>query len=70
MVSDAILLSIIASSTAVLLLLVRYCFYSKCKTIKICGCVECDRDTEHEIAQPELQSNSPTRQLSNIQNQV
>ena len=46
--SDTIITLIIASSTTVILLALKLCYSSRCKSIKCCG-GEIQRDTEHEV---------------------
>ena len=60
MVSDTILTLVIGSGTTVLLLSVRYLFYSKCKRVKCC-CFECLRDIQHELDHPENNNNNETK---------
>ena len=53
---NGILLSIIAGSFGTGGLIIRYLFYSKCTTVKCCGCVV-TRDIVHEEHHPD-QTNS------------
>ena len=50
--NDTLSLSIIAGSFAVAALVIRYFFYSKCTSVKCCGCT-ITRDTTHEERDPE-----------------
>ena len=45
--SDPVIILIIGSATALVGLCCKLSYSSKCKTIK-CGCIEINRDTEHE----------------------
>ena len=50
MLSDSILLSIVASAVGVLSLLIRFCYISKCTTVNLCcGMISVRRDIEHEL---------------------
>ena len=55
--NDAITISIIGGSFATGALIIRYLFYSKCTTVKCCGCV-ITRDILHEEHYPEHQENT------------
>jgi hypothetical protein len=57
--NDAITISIIGGSFATGALIIRYLFYSKCTTVKCCGCV-ITRDTLHEEHDPEHHENNTT----------
>lgn len=46
-ISDPVIILIIGSATALVGLCCKLSYSSKCKTIK-CGCIEINRDTEHE----------------------
>lgn len=47
MLSDSILLSIVASAVGVLSLLIRFCYISKCTNVNLCcGLVNIKRDVE------------------------
>ena len=46
-ISDPVIILIIGSATALLGLCCKLSYSSKCKTIK-CGCIEINRDTDHE----------------------
>ena len=49
MISDAVILSIIASGVGVIGLLIKYSFASKCNRTNCCfGCIQIERDTIHE----------------------
>ena len=49
MISDAVILSIIASAVGVLGLLIKYSFASKCNHTSCCfGCIQIERDIIHE----------------------
>ncbi len=49
MLSDSILLSIVASAVGVLSLLIRFCYISKCTTVSLCcGLVNVRRETTTE----------------------
>ena len=47
--SDPVIILIIGSGTALLGLLCKLTYSSKCKRIK-CGCITIERDTDHEVA--------------------
>lgn len=54
MISDAVLLSIVASAVGLIggiaTLCFKYCFASKCSRVRLCwGCYETIRDTTHEV---------------------
>lgn len=57
MLSDAIITLLIGSATTLCGLSIRYFYASKCKIIK-CGCVEIDRDTEHEPTMSDVRGNN------------
>lgn len=74
MLTDAILLSIIASTVTILGLLIKYTFASKCKkTSCCCGFINVERDTTHEqnsieeikIDMPSPKINTSLRKLQN-----
>jgi hypothetical protein len=49
MLSDSILLSIIASSVAILGLVIRFCYNSKCTHVDLCcGVIKVTRETHDE----------------------
>jgi len=50
--NDAVVITLIGAVGAVLGILIRYLFYSKCTRVKCCGC-EIDRDTIHEQTNPD-----------------
>lgn len=52
--NDAITISIIGGSFATGALIIRYLFYSKCTTVRCCGC-EVTRDIRREEHDPEHQ---------------
>ena len=63
MLSDSILLSIVASAVGVLSLLIRFCYISKCTNVSLCcGLVNVKRDIDHEIVNVKNDNN-------NIQNE-
>jgi len=55
--NDAVVITLIGAVGAVLGILIRYLFYSKCTRVKCCGC-EIDRDTIHEQTNPDNNNNS------------
>ena len=55
--NDAITISIIGGSFATGALIIRYLFYSKCTTVRCCGCT-ITRDILHEEHDPEHQENT------------
>ena len=55
--NDTLSISIIAGSFAVAALIIRYLFYSKCTTVKCCGCV-ITRNVTIEDHDPEHQNNT------------
>ena len=64
MLSDSILLSIVASAVGVLSLLIRFCYISKCTNISLCcGLVNVKRDVEEET------ENGKNHENNNITNQ-
>jgi hypothetical protein len=64
MLSDSILLSIVASAVGVLSLLIRFCYISKCTNVNLCcGLVNIKRDVEEET------ENGKNHENNNIQNQ-
>ena len=48
-ISDPVLIIIIGSVSALIGLGLKICYSSKCTHVKF-GCVEIDRDTNHEVA--------------------
>ena len=60
--NDSLSLSIIAGSFAVAALVIRYLFYSKCTTVKCCGCT-ITRDTAHEVEDPEHSHNNTANSI-------
>lgn len=50
--NDAILSLLIATSAGLCGLLIRYCFYSKCDSVKCC-CIEIHRMVNNENTNPE-----------------
>ena len=68
MLSDSILLSIVASAVGVLSLLIRFCYISKCTNISLCcGLVNVKRDVEEET---ENGNNHENNNISNQQENV
>jgi hypothetical protein len=55
--NDAITISIIGGAFAIGALIIRYLFYSKCTTVKCCGCVV-TRDIRREEHDPEHSHNT------------
>jgi hypothetical protein len=63
--NDAVVITLIGAVGAVLGILIRYLFYSKCTRVKCCGC-EIDRDTIHEQTNPD--NNNSNRELKTTPN--
>ena len=49
--NDAVVITLIGAVSAVIGIVIRYLFYSKCNKVKCCGC-EIERDTIHEESNP------------------
>ena len=60
--NDTLILSIIAGSFALGALIIRYLFYSKCTSVKCCGC-SITRDTAHEETDPEHSHNNTANSI-------
>jgi hypothetical protein len=50
--NDAVVITLIGAVSAVIGIVIRYLFYSKCNKVKCCGC-EIERDTIHEETNPD-----------------
>jgi len=68
MISDTVIICIIASAITLLVYLMKILYSSKCKMCKI-GCIEIRRDTDHEVAvnlgTPRTEQN-PSKQTTNL----
>ena len=65
MISDSLLILIVNNSFIFAGLLVRYLYYSKCKSINF-PCCQIDRDIIHEQPVNEINNNNSNRNLSNV----
>ena len=67
MLSDSILLSIVASAVGVLSLLIRFCYISKCTNVNLCcGLLTVRRDIEHELVTVKNENNNIQNQQENV----
>jgi hypothetical protein len=48
MIPESVIISIIGGVVAVVALIARLLYASKCKTVSLCGCCIFERDTENE----------------------
>jgi len=66
MVDNIFLLSVVTVASGLIGLCIRYCFRSKCSTIKCCwGFYEVNRDVEQEVAISEKERANSLRDINN-----